>query len=45
MNNDVLENQRDGECALKDSEPFKKQYAAVVIQLQEANERVCSSTH
>lgn len=39
MNDDVLENQ-DGDCPLKDSEPFKKQYAAVLIQLNEVNEQV-----
>ncbi|GJS18673.1 protein ALWAYS EARLY 3 isoform X2 [Tanacetum coccineum] len=37
MNDDVLENQRNGEIALKDSDAFKKQYAAVVVQLDEAN--------
>lgn len=40
MNDDVLENQKDGDSPLKDSEPFKKQYAAVLIQLNEANEQV-----
>lgn len=41
MNNDVLENQKDGDDFLKDSEPFKKQYAAILIQLREVDERVC----
>lgn len=42
MNNDVLGNQKDGVSTLKDSEPFKKQYAAVLVQLRDADERVCS---
>ena len=37
MNDDVLENQSNGEIALKDSDAFKKQYAAVVVQLNEVN--------
>lgn len=41
MNDDVLENQKDGDSSLKDSEPFKKQYAAVLIQLNEVNDQVC----
>lgn len=44
MNDDVLENQKSGDCSLKDSEPFKKQYAAVLIQLNEVNEQVCLSS-
>ncbi|KAL0295467.1 UNVERIFIED_CONTAM: BTB/POZ domain-containing protein [Sesamum angustifolium] len=32
-------NSEDGGSSLKDSEPFKKQYAAVLIQLNEANEQ------
>ncbi|KAI8002837.1 Protein ALWAYS EARLY 3 [Camellia lanceoleosa] len=43
MNDDVLESQRDGDDALKDSEPFKKQYAAVLVQLNEVNEQVSSA--
>ncbi|KAK9289126.1 hypothetical protein L1049_017599 [Liquidambar formosana] len=43
MNDEVLENQRDGGNSLKDSEPFKKQYAAVLLQLNEANEQVSSA--
>ncbi|KAK9289020.1 hypothetical protein L1049_017491 [Liquidambar formosana] len=39
MNDEVLENQKDGGNSLKDSEPFKKQYAAVLLQLNEANEQ------
>lgn len=42
MNDDVLENQKSGDCTLKDSEPFKKQYAAVIVQLNEVNEQACS---
>lgn len=40
MNEDVLENQKDGDGSLKESEQFKKQYAAVLVQLNEANEQV-----
>ncbi|KAL0414704.1 UNVERIFIED_CONTAM: protein ALWAYS EARLY 3 [Sesamum radiatum] len=45
MNDDVLENQKDGNSFLTESEPFKKQYAAVLIQLNEANEQVSSALH
>ncbi|XP_020552958.1 protein ALWAYS EARLY 3-like [Sesamum indicum] len=45
MNDDVLENQKDGNSFLKESEPFKKQYAAVLIQLNDANEQVSSALH
>ncbi|XP_042037085.1 protein ALWAYS EARLY 3-like isoform X2 [Salvia splendens] len=45
MNDDVLESQKDGDSPLKESEPFKKQYAAVLIQLNEANEQVSSALH
>lgn len=37
MNDDVLENQTVGDYALKDSDAFKKQYAAVLVQLNVAN--------
>lgn len=40
MNDDVSGNQKDGDSSLKDSESFKKQYAAVLVQLNEANEQV-----
>lgn len=40
MNDDVSRYQIDGGSSLKDSEPFKKQYAAVLVQLNEANEQV-----
>lgn len=43
MNDDVLENQSNGEIAFKDSDAFKKQYAAVVVQLNEANVQVSSA--
>ncbi|KAH6832949.1 DNA binding protein [Perilla frutescens var. hirtella] len=43
MNDDVSRNQIDGDNSLKDSEPFKKQYAAVLVQLNEANEQAMSS--
>ncbi|KAL1543106.1 protein ALWAYS EARLY 3-like isoform X2 [Salvia divinorum] len=45
MNDDVLESQKNGDNPLKESEPFKKQYAAVLIQLNEANEQVSSALH
>ncbi|KAL6532247.1 hypothetical protein OROGR_014217 [Orobanche gracilis] len=44
MNDDVSENQ-DGDISLKDSGSFKKQYAAVLIQLNEANKQVTSALH
>lgn len=40
MNNEVVESEKDGHSALKDSESFKKQYAAVLFQLSEINEQV-----
>lgn len=43
MNDEVLESQKDGDNSLKDSESFKKQYAAVLLQLHEVNEQVASS--
>ncbi|CAA3020975.1 ALWAYS EARLY 3-like [Olea europaea subsp. europaea] len=45
MNEDVLENQKDGDGSLKESEQFKKQYAAVLVQLNEANEQVSSALY
>nr|VDD45386.1 unnamed protein product [Brassica oleracea] len=39
MNNEVVESEKDGHNALKDSESFKKQYAAVLFQLSEINEQ------
>ncbi|KAL8486249.1 hypothetical protein ACS0TY_023092 [Phlomoides rotata] len=45
MNDDAFGNQKKGHSSLKDSEPFKKQYAAVLIQLSEANEQVESALH
>ncbi|CAI9776866.1 unnamed protein product [Fraxinus pennsylvanica] len=45
MNDDVLENQKDGDGSLKESEQFKKQYAAVLVQLNEANEQVSSALY
>lgn len=40
MNDDAFGNQKKGRNSLKDSEPFKKQYAAVLVQLNETNEQV-----
>ncbi|KAL1548485.1 protein ALWAYS EARLY 3-like isoform X2 [Salvia divinorum] len=45
MNDDVVQSQKDGDSHLKESEPFKKQYAAVLIQLNEANDQVSSALH
>ncbi|XP_059668464.1 protein ALWAYS EARLY 3 isoform X2 [Cornus florida] len=45
MNDDVLENQKDGDNALNGSELFKKQYAAVIVQLNEINEQVSSALY
>ncbi|KAF5752213.1 hypothetical protein HS088_TW01G00121 [Tripterygium wilfordii] len=43
MNDEVLENEKDKGNSLKDSEPFKRQYAAILLQLNEANEQVTSA--
>ncbi|VFQ88984.1 unnamed protein product [Cuscuta campestris] len=43
MNDDVLENQQSGDCTLKDSDHFRKQYAAIIVQLNEVNEQVSSA--
>jgi len=40
MNDEVLESQKHGDYSLKDSEVFKKHYAAVLLQLNEVNELV-----
>lgn len=40
MNDEVLENQKGGDNSIKDSDSFKKQYAAVLLQLNEVNEQV-----
>ncbi|KAL6526518.1 hypothetical protein OROGR_015608 [Orobanche gracilis] len=45
LNDDVFENQKDVDSSLKDSEPFKKHYAAVLVQLSEANEQVSCALH
>lgn len=39
MNEAVVENQKYGNNSLKDMESFKKQYAAVLLQLNEVNEQ------
>lgn len=41
MNDEVQENQINGDNSLKDHDPFKKQYATVLIQLKEANDQAC----
>ncbi|KAJ6771086.1 PROTEIN ALWAYS EARLY 1-RELATED [Salix koriyanagi] len=43
MNDEVLESQKRGDYSLKDSEVFKKHYAAVLLQLNEVNEMVSSA--
>ncbi|CAA0834815.1 Protein ALWAYS EARLY 3 [Striga hermonthica] len=45
LNDDVFENQKNGDSSLKESEPFKKHYAAVLIQLNEANDQVSSALY
>ncbi|XP_022973709.1 protein ALWAYS EARLY 3-like isoform X1 [Cucurbita maxima] len=45
LNDEVLENQINGDNLLKDSENFKKQYAAVLLQLNEVNEQVSSALY
>lgn len=39
-NNDIMENQNDADCC-KDSEPFRKHYATVLVQLKEASGQAC----
>ncbi|XP_022740959.1 protein ALWAYS EARLY 3-like isoform X2 [Durio zibethinus] len=43
MNDEVLESQKGGDNYIKDSDSFKKQYAAVLFQLNEVNEQVSSA--
>ncbi|KAM3337589.1 protein ALWAYS EARLY 3 isoform X1 [Capsicum galapagoense] len=43
MNDDVLEHEKNNDYSLKDSEPFKKQYAAVLMQLNEVNDQVAAA--
>ncbi|KAM5569028.1 hypothetical protein ABKV19_016514 [Rosa sericea] len=43
MNDEVFEKCRDGDDSIKDSEPFKKEYAAVLLQLSEINDQVSSA--
>ncbi|KAG6394794.1 hypothetical protein SASPL_145384 [Salvia splendens] len=45
MNDDVSRDQIDSHSSLRDSEQFKKQYAAVLVQLNEANEQVSSAIY
>lgn len=42
MNDEVFENQRDEDNSIRDSEPFKKEYAAVLLQLSQVNDQVLS---
>ncbi|KAF7813668.1 Protein ALWAYS EARLY 3 [Senna tora] len=43
LNDDASESQKYGDNSLKDSEPFKRHYAAVLLQLNEVNEQVSSA--
>ncbi|KAJ1427279.1 SANT/Myb domain [Sesbania bispinosa] len=43
MNDGVSESQKYGDNSVKDSEPFKRNYASVIKQLTEANEQVSSA--
>ncbi|XP_027329953.1 protein ALWAYS EARLY 3 isoform X2 [Abrus precatorius] len=43
MNDGVSESQKYGDSSVKDSEPFKRNYASVLKQLTEANEQVSSA--
>ncbi|KAH0992900.1 hypothetical protein GBA52_004383 [Prunus armeniaca] len=43
MNDEVFENQRDEDNSIRDSEPFKKEYAAVLLQLSQVNDQVSSA--
>ncbi|KAL3641971.1 hypothetical protein CASFOL_012786 [Castilleja foliolosa] len=45
LNDDVIENQKGGDSSLKESEPFKMHYAAVLVQLEEANKQVASALY
>lgn len=40
MNDVAFGKHKKGHSSLKDSEPFKKQYAAVLVQLNETNKQV-----
>lgn len=39
MNDEILENQKDGDNSFKDLELFKKHYAAILLQLNDINEQ------
>jgi hypothetical protein len=41
-NNDVMENPKNGDNSLKDSEPFKKHLGTVLVQLKEASGQSCA---
>lgn len=43
MNDGVSESQKYGDSSVKDSEPFRRNYASVLKQLTEANEQVSSA--
>ncbi|XP_019179816.1 PREDICTED: protein ALWAYS EARLY 3-like isoform X2 [Ipomoea nil] len=43
MNDDVMEDQKSSDCTLMDLEPFRKQYATIVLQLKEVNKQVSSA--
>lgn len=39
MNDDVLEKEKNGDSSLKNSETFRKHYAAVLLQFDEVNKQ------
>ncbi|XP_028781433.1 protein ALWAYS EARLY 3 [Neltuma alba] len=43
MNDEACERRKYGDHSLNDSEPFKRHYAAVLLQLNEVNEQVSSA--
>lgn len=44
-NNEVVESQNSSDGSLKYSEPFKRHYATVLVQLKEASDQVASAVH
>lgn len=40
-NNEIVENQNGGDSSFNDSEPLKKHYATVLVQLKEASGKAC----
>ena len=44
-NDEILENQNNGDYSFRVSEPFKKHYATVLVQLKEASGQACGFHH